>query len=353
MEINTAIDHNWNNSLRTSIVLHFFLLLIAWWLKFESDPDQNIDTQYAVTVSFQNVEFKNSVSSKSTKAQANAGRQRPKSEAPQKIETAKTEAIKLPTPTPPKPSPPTPPVEEPTPTDPVITETTTDVSDIQAVEEEIEVDEPEPEYIPEESPEPIPNTEPAIILNPELPSIDDIIGDINDDPIETEEETNYPSETEGNNTESRDGGGLADDEASLKDGEEGGTGRADQGSGAGNGDSGNDSDSGISDSGYGEGEFDASGDGIFGRKVTFHPYAALAKVYAKSGKIWIKTCVNRSGRVTYVEIDELNTTVEDRYILRDALEAARQYKFEEDFSAPREQCGVLRINVDNFRGIRG
>ncbi len=350
MQVNQVTDSTWNKSLRTSIIVHVFILLLSWLFRLHDDPTQDIDNQYAVTVSFQNVDFRNTRSSNSTQSRSTTGQQRAKSEAPQKLEAAKKEAIEVPKPVPPKPTP-VPPQENPQPSEPVFSESTIEESDIQAIEEEIPVEEPEPEYIPEDIPEPVPLEE-AVILNPELPSIEDIIGSIDDDPVETEEETNVKSEVPGTGEASSSQDGTSDSDPSLKDGSDSGTGKSNTGDGQGADREGSDRDSGRGTADHGEGEFDASGDGIFGRKVIHHPYDELSKVYAKSGKIWIKTCINPMGRVTYVEIDELNTTVKDYTILRNALEAARKYRFENDFTAPKEQCGVIRINVENFRGVR-
>ncbi|MEL6122854.1 MAG: hypothetical protein AAFR14_03960 [Bacteroidota bacterium] len=349
MELDLDYQKNWNNSLGRSIALHVLLLLLAIFFKMQSDPSKTIETQYAVTVSFQEVEFTSNKSSNSTKSQAVKGAQRAKSETPKKIEAPKPTTVPVPKPTPPKtkPTPPTPPVVEPQPNEPVISETTQEESDIQAVEEPIEVEEPEPEYIPQESPEPEPTAdiEEVVIAEPDLPTLDDIIGDITDDPIETEEETGIPAEETGSGNETSSGGGDGENDASLKDGD-GGTGRGDSGTGKGRDGAGDDDDSGRGTGGYGEGEFDASGDGIFGRKVIFNNYADLQKIYVKSGKIWVKVCINRRGTVAYVEIDEANTTIRDNQILRDALAAAQGYRFEEDYSAAKEQCGFLKFNLD-------
>lgn len=353
MEVKKIADKTWNTSLRNSIVIHVFLLLIAWLFKLQNDPKQTIDTQYAVTVNFQNIEFNDSKSSNSTKSAASEGRQRPKSESPQKIEASTPKKVEVPKVSPPKPTP-TPPATKPTPTDPVFSETTTEVSDIQAIEEEIMVDDPEPEYIPEESPEPVPSAEP-VVLNPELPSIEDIIGDITDDPIDIAEETEVEAEPEaepGDGSKSSDGTGSATGDPSLKDGDEGGTGKGDTGSGKGNGTDGNDNDSGIGTGDHGEGDFDASGDGIFGRKVIYRDPSMLQVASSKSGVIVFKVCISRQGVVKYIEVDQLKTTIEDTKILRSALESLRKYKYEVDFTAAAEQCGSYTLKVDNFRGFR-
>ena len=63
-------------------------------------------------------------------------------------------------------------------------------------------------------------------------------------------------------------------------------------------------------------------------------------------EIWVKTCINRSGVVTYAELDEINTTASDNTILKKALVLVSGYKFEPDINAPEEQCGVVKINID-------
>ncbi len=356
MNVEAGKSKTWNSSLRNSIVIHVFLLLIAWLFKLQNDPSQTIDTQYAVTVNFQNIEFNDSKSSNSTKSSAAEGRQRPKAESPQKIEASTPKKVETPTITPPKPTP-TPPATDPTPTDPVFSETTTDVSDIQAIEEEIPVDDPEPEYIPEAAPEPEPAPEVVYVENTEIENIEDIIGDISDEPIDVAEETDIIADkesdtaTEGNSSSSD--SGSSDGDPSLKDGDEGGTGKGDSGTGKGNDAGGNDNDSGIGTGDHGEGEFDASGDGIFGRKVIYRDPSMIALASSKSGKIVFKVCISRQGSVRYIEIDEFNTTITDKALIRNALESLRKYKYEVDYSAPKEQCGNYTLKIDNFRGISG
>ncbi len=347
MKLDLVYQKNWNKSLRNSIVIHVFLLLIAFLLRFDVNPTEKIDAQYAVTVSFQEIEFKNTKSSNSNRSKSTAGAQRAKSEAPKKLETPKPSKVPVPTPTPPKPTP-QPQSTDPTPTEPVISETTAEESDIQAVEEPIDVEDPEPEYIPQESTDPVPVDEP-IILNPDLPTLDDIIGDITDDPIEMEEE-GIPAEAEGTGDSKSTNPGTSDQDPSIKDGA-GGSGRGDSGEGKGNDDSGDDGDSGKGDGGYGEGEFDASGDGIFGRKVIYRDPSMIRLVSGKSGKLVFKVCINRRGTVSYIEIDELKTTIKDTKTLRNGLESMRKYKYEVDYSAAKEQCGTFSVIVDNYQGI--
>ncbi len=104
--------------------------------------------------------------------------------------------------------------------------------------------------------------------------------------------------------------------------------------------------SGIGTGGYGEGEFDVSGDGIFGRKIVYRDPSMNANA-GKSGKIVFKVCINKRGVVSYLEINEFETTITDTQTLRNSLESMRKYKFEPDPSAPREQCGKFIAKVDN------
>lgn len=347
MQLDNLYQKRWNESMAKSIAIHVFLLLIAFLLRPTINPAEKIETQYAVTVNFQQVDFTNSRSSNSNRSRSTAGAQRAQSEAPKKISQPKPAQVEVPKPTPPKPTP-APPVTDPTPTEPVLSESTTEESDIQAVEEPIDVEDPEPEYIPQEVEEPAP-VEETVILDPDLPTIEDIIGDITDDPIELEEEPGAPSDASGSSQDESSNPGSASQDPSIKDGD--GSGRAGSGDGKGKDDSGDDGDSGIGTGGYGEGEFDDSGDGIFGRKVIYRDPSMMANT-GKSGRIVFKVCINRRGTVSYIEINEFETTIEDTQTLRNALESMRKYKYEPDPSAAREQCGRFSVIIDNYRGIR-
>ena len=345
---------NRNKARRISLLVHLLLVLISWVVTFDKDPEKTIDTQYAVTVSFQEIEFKNTKSSNSTKSSASQGKQRPKEPEVRKIEKPKPTEVKIPQPTT-KPTQTPKPTEapKPEPTDPVFSETTAEESEIEAVEEEVIVDEPEPEYIPESDPDPEPVEEEVFVSNPDLPSIEDVLDEIEitDDPEESTQ-VEIPSEEPGSSDSESTTEGTGDSDSSLKDGEEGGTGRGNEGSGKGNDDGGDDSDSGRGSGGAGEGEFDASGDGIFGRKVLYRDPSMIAHVSGKSGKIVFKVCISRGGRVSVVQIDELETTIKDVATLRKALDAMSNYKYEPDLTAPREQCGKFTVSIDNFRGLR-
>ena len=341
-----------NKARRTSIIVHMLLIFVSWVVTLDSDPEKNIDTQYAVTVSFQEIEFKNTKSSNSTKSSASEGKQRPKEPEIKKVEKPTPVKVEVPKPQT-KPTPKPTEAPKPEPTDPVFSETTAEESEIEAIEEEIIVDEPEPEYIPESIPDPEPSEEEVIISNPDFPSIEDVLDDIEiaDDPEETTSE-DIPAEDPGTSASESSTTGSGDEDPSLKDGDEGGTGKGDEGTGKGNDEGGNDNDSGRGTGDFGEGEFDASGDGIFGRKVLYRDPSMISYVSGKSGKIVFKVCISRSGKVAVVEIDEPRTTIKDITTLRNALDAMSNYKYEPDLTAPREQCGTFTVSIDNYRGLR-
>lgn len=114
----------------------------------------------------------------------------------------------------------------------------------------------------------------------------------------------------------------------------------------------------FGDEGIGTGQYDDSGNGIFGRRVTYVSRAKLAGVKAgvavgDNKKIWIKTCINQAGKVTYVEIDEDNTDVIDNAVLKKALSMVSGYEFEKNINAPLEQCGVVKIRIDRTNNLIG
>ena len=325
-------EYNRKRARKISLIFHGIMLLLMLLLlkACPHTPEKAKDKQFAITVDFTDIEFTRETSSNSTKAKAKSGQSKPKQDPVTKIKENKVDQIKVTKPTPkiPKPTPVTP-----KPTDPVVSETTTlEESPIEAVEEEIELEEPELE--PEPEPEPIPDPEPV----PEVSN-------------------NTPTNNSQGKTNSSDDAPQGDN-PSTTDGNDGGTGKGNSGDGPGSDAGGNDGDSGIGDGGIGTGEYDGSGNGIFGRKVTYVNRAKLAGVMSgvavgENKKIWIKTCVNKAGKVTYVELDEINTDVYDNSVLKKALALVSGYEFEQDVNAPNEQCGVVKIRIDRTNNIRG
>lgn len=102
-------------------------------------------------------------------------------------------------------------------------------------------------------------------------------------------------------------------------------------------------------------DYDDSGSGIFERKIVKRNWRELyegGRQSKSNGKITVKICVDRAGDVRYTEILFDETTDTDPSNLKRALKAAKGYKFQEDKSAPPEQCGKLVFNMDinAFRG---
>lgn len=98
-------------------------------------------------------------------------------------------------------------------------------------------------------------------------------------------------------------------------------------------------DNGNSDlKGEGEGD-DFSGDGLFKRKVVYR--ADVKKLIKQNGKISVNLCVDRKGNVISAEYNPEFSTIKDKALIDKAVRVTKRYRFEEDRSAPREQCGRL------------
>jgi hypothetical protein len=97
----------------------------------------------------------------------------------------------------------------------------------------------------------------------------------------------------------------------------------------------------------GTGEYDGSGDGVYGRKIVYRDLSDTKAAISVSGKVVTKICINRDGNVTFVELIPSETTIADNKTLKLYLKAARGYKFQPDLKAPKEQCGKLSFKLDN------
>jgi len=325
-----------------SFVFHIVLLVLAFFAT--CNYEKAIDNQYAVALNFEEIvppkleEFKEA--SNSNKGQEKEGKARKnadkvaeiKDQATKTVETKRPE-VKLPKPTP----------TPPTPTDPVVSETTfEDDTEITAAEEEIEIEDPEPEAIPDPAPEPeVVEVEPEPIPEPAKESVKTKIGKILD-VIKA-----GGSDNQGN----------PDGDPSRSDGTDDGTGEGKSGDGAGRDKSGNDGDSGSGDGGAGVGEYDGSGNGVFGRRVIKRNITEILSVGFENqeGKlITAKVCVNRAGNVTYAELLDFETdAVIPRGKDRDVLKGFYGYKYEPDPKAPAEQCGKLKVRLQKINAFGG
>lgn len=335
--LNTDRKNN-QKGMRTSFLVHALLLLLAFFIGCPYDPDKALETQYAVVVEFEKpefVEFTNTSSSNSNKAESSSGAAKPKTDPVTEIKTKETKhvevkrpevKVKLPKPTPPKP------------TEPIISETTSEEeTDIQAVEDEIQVDEPELDPLPEPEPDPVPDPEPPSNDKPVISILKDIL-------TGKSKTKSSPNDNPGKNPSQTDGDG---------------SGKGNTGSGKGNNTGGDDGDSGIGTGGSGTGEYDSSGDGVFGRKVIYRNYKEVLAVEFgnQAGKrITAKFCVNKQGTVTYAELvdEETNAIIPNgREGRKQVLKGIYGYKVEADLGAPAEQCGKLTIVLSEINALIG
>jgi len=309
-------------SIKTSLIIHGIILLLAWLIAFPSPPEKPNNEKFAVAVEF--VDFK--PSSLSKVAHDDPGKMRPKEEV-KKVEPVKQKVEEVTKPV-------TKPVEipieepkiEPQIIDPIISEILEEDSELEAIEEEIEVEEPEEEVVPA----------------PEIEELEQIEEEImQEEAEEAEEEPVEEVSEEAGET------GLEAANPNSLDGSEGGTGKSDEGDGAG-ATLGSDGDEGKGDEGAGTGEYDGSGNGVFGRQVIYRNLKGLFDLGEdlQTGRVVIYICISQMGIPTYTEIDDAETTITNSKVLRKYLEAARGYKYEKDLSAPEEQCGKLSFSID-------
>lgn len=98
---------------------------------------------------------------------------------------------------------------------------------------------------------------------------------------------------------------------------------------------------------------DASGDGgdddnlqegVFGRRVMKRPnIKGLTKT---KGKIAIKVCVSQEGTVIATKYLAKISTIKEAKLIASAMRAARRYKFDVDYTAPKKQWGKLTFVFD-------
>jgi len=307
----TAIEkQNKRKGMRNSLLIHALLLLLIFFYAFPKTPDAKTVSPPVV------VDFSFEPSSLSKYARAEEGSKKPKTEKVVKIETTKPKPVV--TPKPKMPTPITPTKPDPEPTEPIVTDAVQEEAPIEAVEEEVEIIEPDQE-----------------VLTP------DDLAELEEEEAIEEEVVDIPT-TKSNNNDSSE---PAQD-AAVTDGDEGGTGKGNDGSGPGKS-GGDDGDEGEADAGSGTGAYDDSGQGVFGRKVIYRNTKELLKnMNNTNGIVVMKFCVNRAGEVTYVEINELETTETDRAKLKQVAKGMYGYKVEPDPTAPEEQCGKYKFKLD-------
>lgn len=88
---------------------------------------------------------------------------------------------------------------------------------------------------------------------------------------------------------------------------------------------------------------DLSGNGVLTRRLLSR--ANLDGLIAQDGTFVINICVNQRGRVVAAKYNEEASTIKDMQLVRKAIDAAMNYKFEQDYSAAPKECGRLTISI--------
>lgn len=85
-------------------------------------------------------------------------------------------------------------------------------------------------------------------------------------------------------------------------------------------------------------------EGVFGRKVMKRPN--IKGLTKEKGKVAIKVCVSQQGTVIASKHLPKFSTLKDPALIAAAIRAARYYKFDVDYSAPKKQWGKLTFIFD-------
>lgn len=92
------------------------------------------------------------------------------------------------------------------------------------------------------------------------------------------------------------------------------------------------------------GDDDSLQEGVFGRRVMKRPnIKGLTKT---KGKIAIKVCVSQEGTVIATKYLQKLSTINEANLIASAMRAARRYKFDVDYTAPKKQWGKLTFVFD-------
>lgn len=93
--------------------------------------------------------------------------------------------------------------------------------------------------------------------------------------------------------------------------------------------------------------YDDSGNGIYGRMVTYRDKSMILATGRENGTIVMKVCINQEGQVSFVELNEQQTTIKNLVTLKNVLKAMWNYRYTKDENAPNEECGKFTITVDS------
>ena len=83
-----------------------------------------------------------------------------------------------------------------------------------------------------------------------------------------------------------------------------------------------------------------TGEGLGDRKLLYQP--SITDNSQKTGKVIIRICVDKSGKVSKAKYTQKGSTTTDAYLIKLAEDNARQYKF--DKGTIEEQCGNVIID---------
>lgn len=67
----------------------------------------------------------------------------------------------------------------------------------------------------------------------------------------------------------------------------------------------------------------------------------IGQITTQPGKIVVLVCIDQTGKVISATFDSAASSSSHRRFARQAEDCAKQYVFEEDITAPPEQCGKL------------
>lgn len=294
----SAEKKNKKKGLRYSVYFHSALVLLALIPFLTSEVNEDSTYEKVVEIDFSTLE---SSAQKSSTTKSNAAVEKTK-----KATAPKIEKKPVPVPTPPKPVelPKTETKPTPKPPVPVVTDVVQEKSPVEAVPappapEEVEIPESKPVKVPTkvETPKPAPT--------PPTPPAADVA-----------------EETTGGSAEGTDSEDFAIGEG---DSATGGAGESENGTGKG-----------TAAGGDGSGDH---GSGILSRRVVHR--ADVKDITQEEGKIVVNICVNNDGRVVMAKFNSDASSIHTIDLVRKALETAKKYRFEKDYTVPARQCGQL------------
>ncbi len=86
---------------------------------------------------------------------------------------------------------------------------------------------------------------------------------------------------------------------------------------------------------------------FFGRKIVYRSLRAITTGFNVNGTIGFIICINRDGIVDYTSLIENESTITNPKVRLAYLKASKEYKFEPDPTAPKQQCGKIKFTIDN------